>query len=86
MYHSRDDFLFRSRPCVVRPPRDGPYTAEVPSRPPWLLSAMVGAVRSALAARPTARPAGRGRSYADRPTYRELEFAVGFDPDDELWP
>lgn len=86
MYYSRDDFLFRSRPWVV-PPRDGwasSHTAEVPPRPPWLLTAMVGAVRDALARRP-APPADRVESYAERPAYRELEFAVGFAPDDEPW-
>lgn len=96
MYHNRDQFvLLNGRVIKISPPSPGYRSPEdcglpPPSPPPWLLSAMVGTVRRMLQhpapsrADDPKRPARPARPI-DRASYLELEFAVGFGPDDEPW-
>jgi hypothetical protein len=89
MYYNRAEFMLLSRggrlpPATGEGPPgrlydygDGQYR-RLPPGEPWLLQLLRAAVRGMVR-----QP--RAGSYADRDSYRELEFAVGFGADDEPW-
>jgi hypothetical protein len=94
MHYSRDELMLFRR-CGVVPPasRPGPSRRRVRLRAndpgqvrpaaeppvPWLLG-LAASVLGSAATRPVPRS-----EAADRETYLELEFAVGFGAEDESW-
>ncbi|HWE10488.1 MAG TPA: hypothetical protein VG325_14140 [Solirubrobacteraceae bacterium] len=89
MYYNRVEFMLLSRGGRVPPAtRDGPpgrlydygdgRYRRLPPREPWLLQMLSAAMRGMLRH-------GQAGGYADRDSYREMEFAVGFGADDEPW-
>ncbi|HWE12395.1 MAG TPA: hypothetical protein VG365_02730 [Solirubrobacteraceae bacterium] len=101
MYYNRDELMLLGRRGSVPPAAragppgrlydygDGRYR-RLPPAEPWLLQLLGAAVRRMLrhGRGGAARPGGRGPAvgYADRESYLELEFAVGFAAEDEPWP
>jgi hypothetical protein len=100
MYYNRDEFMLLSRRGSVPPTAGaGPpgrlydhgehRSGGLPPAEPWLLQLLGAAVRGMLrhGQGGAPRPSGAGATggYADRESYLELEFAVGFGADDEPW-
>ena len=91
MYYNRDEFLLLSRGGRV-PPRTGPPRPrpQPSAGEPWLMRLAGSALSGMLGSGPTGAervsPRGPAAGYADRQSYLELEFAVGFAADDEPWP